>query len=387
MIVVIADDFTGAAELGGIGLRYKLDVEINTEINTASNAGLLVIDADTRSVKEKQAVERITDITAQVKQLQPQLVYKKTDSVMRGYIAAEINAQLDILQLRRALLVPANPALGRTISNGRYGVHGVPVHQTSFAEDPEFPAESDDVKEMLGVSKRTVHVKKSTDTLPADGIIIGEVNNTDEVKAWTAHVDNNTLAAGGSGFFSALMEHLGLAGTTGIATPPIREVVFPRLFVCGSMFDKSIEKVKRIKEGGGPVSYMPDNIFTCTSYIDDEYDNWIKEITGLLDNYGNAVIAFDPESEIDMDTTAAALREKMALIVSLVFREMNVKELYIEGGSTTAAVLRKLRLQTFFPAAEIGPGLIKMRVKENPALAVIVKPGSYDWPLEEWILE
>ena len=31
MIAVIADDFTGAAEIGGIGLRYGLDVIIQTK--------------------------------------------------------------------------------------------------------------------------------------------------------------------------------------------------------------------------------------------------------------------------------------------------------------------------------------------------------------------
>ena len=32
MIVVIADDFTGAAEIGGIGLKYGLKVVIETNL-------------------------------------------------------------------------------------------------------------------------------------------------------------------------------------------------------------------------------------------------------------------------------------------------------------------------------------------------------------------
>jgi len=37
MIAVIADDFTGAAEIGGVGLRYGLQVLIETEVNDVSD--------------------------------------------------------------------------------------------------------------------------------------------------------------------------------------------------------------------------------------------------------------------------------------------------------------------------------------------------------------
>src|SRR5882757_10096749 len=43
MIAVIADDLTGAAELGGIGLRYGLSVEVNMDVNLSTKADLLVI--------------------------------------------------------------------------------------------------------------------------------------------------------------------------------------------------------------------------------------------------------------------------------------------------------------------------------------------------------
>ena len=43
MIVVIADDLTGAAELGGLGLRHGLTVEIVTDTDQYSQKDLLVI--------------------------------------------------------------------------------------------------------------------------------------------------------------------------------------------------------------------------------------------------------------------------------------------------------------------------------------------------------
>ena len=46
MMVVIADDLTGAAEIGGLALKYGLMAEITTTVNLHSRADLLIIDGD-----------------------------------------------------------------------------------------------------------------------------------------------------------------------------------------------------------------------------------------------------------------------------------------------------------------------------------------------------
>ncbi len=144
MIAVIADDFTGAAELGGIGLRYGLSVEINTAVHPATKADLLIIAADTRSTGEAAAVKEMETITQALVQLKlPVLIYKKTDSVLRGHIIAEITAQLETLGLTKALLVAANPALGRTIIDGVYLLNGQPIHTAAaFPPIPNFPLQA-----------------------------------------------------------------------------------------------------------------------------------------------------------------------------------------------------------------------------------------------------
>src|ERR1700733_8695520 len=109
MIAVIADDFTGAAELGGIGLRHGLVTEVSTTVNAATDADLLVIAADTRSKGLSVAVEEMGIIARQLKVLQPLWIFKKVDSVLRGHVVPEINVMMDVLGWPLALLVPANP--------------------------------------------------------------------------------------------------------------------------------------------------------------------------------------------------------------------------------------------------------------------------------------
>ena len=70
--------------------------------------------------------------------------------MLRGPVAAELAALLDALGFERCLLVPANPGLGRVISGGLYLVNGVPLHETDFRLDPEYPATTANVLERVG---------------------------------------------------------------------------------------------------------------------------------------------------------------------------------------------------------------------------------------------
>ncbi|MBS1605937.1 MAG: four-carbon acid sugar kinase family protein, partial [Bacteroidetes bacterium] len=203
MIAVIADDLTGAAELGGIGLRHGLVTEVRRVVPPAFEGGLLVVATDTRSGPVGAAVAEMRSITAGVLGLGPEWVYKKTDSVLRGHVVAELRVQMEVLGFRRVLLVPANPVLGRTIVDGRYFLNGAPVQESSFATDPDFPVVSSDVREMLGDA--SVVLRRVGEELPARGIVVGEVASVEDVAAWARVVGPGMLLAGASGFFDALL--------------------------------------------------------------------------------------------------------------------------------------------------------------------------------------
>ena len=89
MIVVVADDLTGAAEMAGVGLAHGLNVEINIEGYRDSSAELLVVAADTRSKPIPIVIEKITKLSEEIRKGHPELVYKKIDSVLRGHVLEE----------------------------------------------------------------------------------------------------------------------------------------------------------------------------------------------------------------------------------------------------------------------------------------------------------
>ena len=152
MILAIADDLTGALEVGAQFARYGIDSSVTTErmIASAPDAQVVVIDTETRHLTESEATAIVRDVVIAARRFDPWLVYKKTDSTLRGRIAAEFRGLLEAMPGARLIYVPAYPEMGRTVRGGRLFVHGTEVHQSAFADDPIDPVRASSIGEMLG---------------------------------------------------------------------------------------------------------------------------------------------------------------------------------------------------------------------------------------------
>ena len=381
MIAVIADDLTGAAELGGIGLTYGLDVELAMSVNPQSNAELLVIATDSRSVSELEAVAIMTEVSAALQAMKPQLIFKKVDSVLRGHVIPETVAQLAVLGLEKALIVPANPALGRILIDGHYYVQGELIHRTHFSKDPEFPVTESNVLKRLARNDIPITVQPSTEALIQPGIVIGEVGTQGDLQAWASRVDEQTLPGGGSGFFTAI---LGSRYVPKRATNPIGTLGKCRLYVCGSAFGHSVELVKKAAKTGNFVCYMPDTLMRPGDPETAELANWVASIVDCFQRNEQVIMAIESESGVDTSGLAVHLRTVMAKAVKQVLDQFPVDELIIEGGSTASAVLRGIGITRLAVTQELGAGVVRSAVVDNSHLHITVKPGSYRWAPELW---
>ena len=185
MIGVIADDLTGAAEIGAVGLRRGLRAEVIVAGEPSGDADLICVDTDSRSCDPAEAAQRASNAALLLQHCGAEWIYKKTDSLLRGNVTREIEAMVKQLGLSGALLVPANPSLGRTISNGQYFVRGQLINETAFAHDPKHPRSSPNVLELLDKpSALPLSVGKSGEPFPERGIVIGEVASAEDVRMW-----------------------------------------------------------------------------------------------------------------------------------------------------------------------------------------------------------
>src|SRR5882762_6252805 len=93
--------------------------------------GALEIDTETRQQSDERARAVVRSIAMRAKESGVAHIYKKTDSTLRGPIAAEFRGLLDVWPELPLVYAPAYPALGRTVRSGVLYVDGRPVSETA----------------------------------------------------------------------------------------------------------------------------------------------------------------------------------------------------------------------------------------------------------------
>ena len=379
MIAVIADDLTGAAEIAGLGWRHGLTAEILERDEHPSKAELAVYNADTRDCSATKAARRVARIAKKIHSHKPAWIYKKVDSVLRGNVLAEIGAVQKTLGLERCLLVPANPAAGRVIKNGKYYVHGKLIHLTDFRHDPAHPRRSASVKELLGASqKNPVTLRNTTARTLPEGIIIGETANAAHVKHWAGQVDWRTLPAGGADFFSALLARHGLAPRkSGIK--PLKPCDGSTLFVSGSLAESSIGFLDDCRSREWPVLLMPYELFAGRGHDRSHRAVWARRVVDALEQHPKVAIGIG-QPTLPGRRDGLRLGKILTETVKQVLASARPDRVCVEGGSTAALLLDQLGWKRLVVECEFSTGVTGVRPPVQNGVLLVFKPGSYEWP-------
>lgn len=383
MIAVIADDLTGAAEIGGIALRHGLQVVMDTRVHGAVDQDVLVIATDARSKGIEEANALIAGLTKELLALHPALIFKKTDSLLRGHVAEELLAQMQASGKSRALLIPANPRLKRTIRDGIYHAGGVPLHESELADAARKKIPTSGVLDLLGERFKPLSAVASLENLlPVSGIIIGNTLSEADLDEWAKKIDDETIPAGSGGFFNAVLKNR-IAAKQKVEQDAM--VVGKKImYVCGSAFPLSKAAVAQARTSGRPVAYMPEWFFCEGADRSSLTAAWVQEIVDALKKEGKVIIAVGDLRCSSTADIAVAIRRLMATAIEQVMQQVEVDELVIEGGATASSIIEKLHYERFYPAQELAQGVLRMKVQEAQGLYLTMKPGSYQWPASIW---
>src|ERR1043166_8822965 len=112
----LADDLTGALEIGAKFAAAGISAAVSTTLAWDQDATALVIDTETRHEKPSEAAAIVHRLAREAGDFR--LLYKKTDSTLRGNIGAELSAMAEAFPGARVTYVPAYPLMGRTVRNG-----------------------------------------------------------------------------------------------------------------------------------------------------------------------------------------------------------------------------------------------------------------------------
>jgi len=357
-IIVLADDLTGAAEVGALAHDLGLRVVVVTKVPRAPiDTDVLVLDTNTRLDKLGRAAARVKSRADRLRTFPHSGVFKKTDSVLRGSVLTELSACAAAFGFSRALLIAGNPSLGRTIRAGRCYIDGQAIDQTPFARDPHHPARSADVLSLLQAARRSdVYYLKPKTPLPPRGLIVGENSCAADTSKWVLSVDKHTLPAGGADFFRAWL-------TSRITADPKPSSgvwpIGPALLLHGTTASPVGESAFSFR-GLRPPS--PTRVSLALRQ--------------------NHAVTVAPNPRTLNDSTAPAQIAKGFGELALALKDACVfRHLFIAGGATAATVLKALGWQRLSVVRVWAPGVVSLK-PEDPAFTVTLKPGSYPWPPE-----
>ena len=380
MLLVIADDFSGAAEIAGAAHALGLHTEVQT-ILRASSAECIVVDTNTRGQDAAFATQQIADLVSQIRSLQPSWLYKKTDSVLRGPVAAELWAIIRQWPFARVLLIPSNPSRGRTMVGGTILISGIPVAQTHFAVDPEHPARSSHALEILGLTNDS-QVLSSSEPFSQSQFIVGNAETQDDLDQWAARVDQQTLPAGGVEFFQSLLRwKAGHQFNYRAGVHNNSPFVGRTLLVCGTSTGWS-ERIVRLRHHKIPLIEMTSiGINRCATA--DELRCLAAQTIQQLSSHRVVAVAVHAERLPESECKNYGA-ENLAKLVHKVLQTYVLNSLIVEGGATASAIVRACQWNALTALEQIAQGVVSLKPAGDSFPTITVKPGSYPWPDFIW---
>ncbi|MCF8381331.1 MAG: four-carbon acid sugar kinase family protein [Bacteroidales bacterium] len=375
-VFVIADDLTGAAEIGGIAFLAGLSVRLifNTDLIGSYSEDVIILDTNSRSFSTEKAYDTISDVLKKVDISEFKFFYKKIDSLLRGRVLPEIKALLDSTQLNSALIIPANPSKNRFIKSGDYYIGNMPLNETQFINDPEYPRIWSSVEELLynGIEKsdeKRLYIKYFKEKIRTP-----DVSLLEDIHLETKQVNDTTILAGGADFFRSLLLHkLNAVSVLDYSSAGILKEV---LFIIGSYSENSRNMRKFLINKNFKVHALPEKAILEYQSL----ENWEKQI--LRDRQKVKKLAITgPQKKLNNPEMLNGIVNIITLTAIKFLKDLPGNwNLFIEGGETASAYCRNMQWRDAVVSEVIGDGIITLGNREL-SQSVTIKPGSYTWPV------
>ena len=384
---IVADDLTGATDSGAqlARARYRAAVAFHdSRLPPSEDLDAVVVDTDSRQLEPEKAHRRVSEATARLKDAR--ILYKKTDSTLRGQVATELEAALRESGRARVVVAPAFPGNCRTTIESIQMVHDEPVHETRFAKDPVTPVRVGHIPSLLaetGLSE--VGALKIRDLERPDVVcgalekyrwVVADATADAHLKSLVEAVPDpaEVLWVGSAGLVKALGRVY--AGPREIL-PRKAKLVDRGLIVVGSTNDASREQLRRLGREPGveavalPAAAVVDGRKSCT-------ENALEEAGRFLGG-GKSVALYSTDEEVS-GGDAGRVVEGLAEVVAGLSEKGLFDALVLTGGDTAVHVSRKLGAQGIMLEGEIEPGVAMGTLIGPSPYRVITKAGGFGNP-------
>ncbi|TQS70107.1 four-carbon acid sugar kinase family protein [Rhodobacteraceae bacterium] len=393
----IADDFTGASDLGNTltraGMRTTLMSGLPDDHAPLACDGA-IIALKTRSVPVKEAVRQSLAALEWLRgQGAQQILFKYCstfDSTAAGNIDPVTEALMGALGTDRTVFIPAFPGTGRRVFMGHLFVNDVLLNECGMQDHPLTPMTDPDLRRVLASQsvRRVGHLPLAAlradqavrameaevaagrplivcDTLDdADLISIGKA-----LKGWS-------LVTGGSGIALGLAENFRAAGAVSSAPSKRAPETGPAVILSGSCSRMSNRQVAYACDR------MPGFAIEPGALMSGALD--LEAVQDFIRAAGNGPkIIYSTSDRSGLETGRAAydhaqLAERIEAFFGDLARALvrdGHRRIVVGGGETSGSVVRALGMDRFEIGPEIDPGVPVLIAPDG--LRITLKSGNF----------
>ncbi|HET9871915.1 MAG TPA: four-carbon acid sugar kinase family protein [Propionibacteriaceae bacterium] len=272
---LVADDLTGAADSAVAFADHGWRVILHLHPERLQQQPAVTDDDDVQTVLavttgcRASPDEEAAAVTARAVELVrgagAQRLYLKIDSTVRGSVAGQISgaqhAWSDPGGPARAIICPAFPSQGRTVTNGRVQVHGVPLEQTAAATDPITPRHTGDLRVIIpgAVSAHP------TGQQPLVIVDAADDHDLDALAGQLTATPHSTITVGSGGLAAAVARRW--SPTTPVQTAASAVGTGRVLVAVSSLHPVTAGQVSRLRSSSdtGPVDVLISGTATTTA--------------------------------------------------------------------------------------------------------------------------
>jgi D-threonate/D-erythronate kinase len=329
---LVSDDLTGALDSAVPFARAGWRTVVATGLPAlhralAAGADVVAVSLNSREINVEEATARAQTAVAALSEVP--VLFKKIDSRMKGHVRAEALELVTNRGLKRIIVCPAIPELGRHVVDGHVTGHGIAVPiPVAFSSHGQIVIECPDARTDADLDRIIAH---------ADG----------------------ALAVGARGLAAAMARRSGAAGTRPLPLVPPR---LPITFVIGSRDPVTRMQVDRLRAAYSSAQWIgaADGVLAGAPALADIV------IVQLVDGGGVR------------DGASVSVRFATDLAPCL---STGHRTLFLTGGETAAACLDAMGIGVVQVLGEVQPGLpVSLPLDFSDAPHIVTKSGGFGEP-------
>jgi len=382
-LLVIADDLTGAldsgVQLARKGDRVIVSLDCDGGLAHASDADVIVIDAESRHDDPQVAAAKVGHLVCEGKAAGVARVYKKTDSGLRGNVGAELAAAMEATGASHLNFVPAYPKQQRTTENGIHYVAGVPVAKSIFSVDPVNPVSCSRVVDLVHQQTDVAAMEWREGCAPA-GIVVFDCA-TDEDMARIAEQlltsDADAPMAGCAG----LLEMLPRCSAEGKRVRGAALAEERLIVVSGSVNQVTMSQLDEAERCGAYRVHIPVREVLAQGWSREEAQAFVSSV--LAEAAAYPVILIDTlgyqlsKEELADGSTARRISDAAGLCAA-VAGSASDRTLMVVGGDALVGFVDEVGASLLEPLDELFPGIVVARYEgEKGSGTLITKSGAF----------